>query len=313
MAILDLETLKKHYPFKSNYFELKNKNSSIRMHYVDEGRGEPVVMLHGNPTWSFYYRNLIKTLSPFMRCLALDHVGCGLSDKPQDYDYCLKNHIQNAIDWMESLQIGRFHLIVHDWGGAVGMGVAIRWPARVKTLTILNSAAYLSESIPLAISMCRFPLLGTIAVKYMNLFAKTASLICSKVGLSKEIQRCYLAPYDSPKNRVAINAFVKDIPMHPDHKSYDTLANIEENLWILNNKPTLMLWGMRDFCFNKKFLAEWKNHFSKAKVVRYEDAGHYVLEDACTEANMEIKKFLAANQTAFTYDDPVAPVPVITD
>lgn len=309
MAKIDSKILQKHYPFKNNYFELKNGNSVIKMHYVDEGRGEPVIMLHGNPTWSFYYRHLIKTLSPFMRCLAIDHVGCGLSDKPQNYDYCLKNHIQNVIDWMDSLQIGRFHLIVHDWGGAIGMGVAIRWPARVKTLTILNSAAYLSESIPLAISMCRFPVLGTIAVKYMNLFAKTASLICAKNGLSNEVKNCYLLPYNSPKNRVAINAFVKDIPMHTNHPSYNTLANIEDNLWILNNKPILMLWGMRDFCFNKKFLTEWQNYFNKARTIKYENAGHYILEDEKDSANLEIKKFLAANQTAFTYENSVPPIP----
>ena len=116
------------YPFKSHFFTL-NEQKSHRLHYIDEGRGEAVVMLHGNPTWSFYYRNLVLHLKSDYRCLVPDHIGCGLSDKPQSYNYCLQQHIDNTLQWLKGINIGHFHLIVHDWGGAIGMGVATRWPA----------------------------------------------------------------------------------------------------------------------------------------------------------------------------------------
>ena len=108
----------KHYPFKKHTFELSGQN--VRMNYIDEGSGETVVMLHGNPTWSFYYRDLVSYLKPMYRCLVPDHVGCGLSDKPKNYNYCLQQHIDNTIEWLKGIKVGHFHLIVHDWGGARG-------------------------------------------------------------------------------------------------------------------------------------------------------------------------------------------------
>ena len=165
--------LKEIYPFKPHFFTLPGQK--YRMHYVDEGSGETVVMLHGNPTWSFFYRNLIQFLKPMYRCLAPDHIGCGLSDKPQKYNYCLKQHIENTMQWLNGLNIGRFHLIVHDWGGAIGMGIATHWPASAQSLTILNSAAFLSDKMPLRIAACRIPFLGPWAIKHLNLFARSAT------------------------------------------------------------------------------------------------------------------------------------------
>lgn len=276
------------------------------MHYLDEGKGEPVVMFHGNPTWSFYYRHLIQALKPFARCLVPDHIGCGLSDKPEPYPYRLQTHIDNALLWLEALKIGRFHLIVHDWGGAIGMGIATRWPARVKTLTILNSAAFLSSHIPFRIALCRIPFLGPFFVKHLNLFAKAATWMATSQGLSNEIKKCYLLPYNSARHRVAVNAFVQDIPLSHKHPSYETLETIENNLWILANKPILIAWGMRDFCFNVHFLEEWRHRFPNAEVKCFETAGHYVLEDAQESINATIRRFLASHQTAYTYEKPVS-------
>lgn len=280
----------KHYPFKKHSFELSGQH--VRMNYVDEGSGETVVMLHGNPTWSFYYRDLVNYLKPMYRCLVPDHVGCGLSDKPQNYNYCLQQHIDNTIEWLKGLKVGHFHLIVHDWGGAIGMGIATRWPASIQSLTILNSGAFLSDQIPLRISLCRIPGIGPWSITHLNIFAKAATLMATKKGLSKDIKEGYLYPYNSVKNRVAINAFVQDIPMNPSHPTYDVLKQIEENLWLLEQKPCLLAWGMQDFCFTPEFLSQWHRLFPQAQLCCYEDAGHYVLEDAKEEIHPIIRKFL---------------------
>ncbi|MDR0647640.1 MAG: alpha/beta fold hydrolase [Puniceicoccales bacterium] len=297
--MVSLASIRSLYPFKSHYVTLRAPHANVthKLHYIDEGHGEPVVMLHGNPTWSFFYRNLVKNLNDFCRCLVPDHMGCGLSDKPQQYPYNLKTHIENTIQWLQSLSIGRFHLVVHDWGGAIGMGVATRWPARVKTLTILNSAAFLCDIIPFRIALCRFPLLGPWGIKHANLFAKCATYMASKKGLDAITKKAYLLPYQTSRERVAINAFVQDIPMDSRHPSYKTLEDIQNNLWILANKPSLLAWGMQDFCFTPHFLEKWKQFLPNAKTHCFDDAGHYVLEDASEEANEIIRKFIASHQS----------------
>lgn len=283
--------LKKNYPFeKNNFFTLSHGN---KLHYLDEGAGEPVIFLHGNPTWSFYYRDLILNLKDWFRCLAPDHIGCGLSDKPQKkYDYTLKNRIDDLIEWLEHLKIGRFHLVVHDWGGAIGMGVATHWPARIKSITILNSAAFLSSRIPIRIAICKMPIIGSFLNQQCNTFAKGATLMSTTKALPKEVKRGYLFPYPTPKSRIAIHNFVKDIPLKSHHRSYETLEKIENNLWVLENKPISIFWGKKDFCFNDSFLARWQEIFYKAKTTVFKDAGHYLLEDANPEAIQGIKRFL---------------------
>lgn len=286
--------LKKIYPFESHFLRLKTP-VKCRLHYVDQGKGEPVVMLHGNPTWSFYFRNLIQFLSPMYRCLAPDHIGCGLSDKPQTYPYQLNQHIENTLHWLKELGIGRFHMVVHDWGGAIGMGIATRWPASIQSLTILNSAAFLSDQIPLRIALCRFPVLGPWAIKHLNIFARAAIWMATTQKLPKNIKGGYLYPYNTPKNRIAINAFVQDIPMNENHPSHKTLQRIQENLWLINQKPCLLAWGMKDFCFTSDFLAQWRNFFPNAQLNCYENAGHYVLEDAKEAIHSNIRNFLLKN------------------
>ncbi|MBT3889925.1 MAG: alpha/beta fold hydrolase, partial [Planctomycetaceae bacterium] len=122
------------YPFQSNFMELDDGN---RLHYVDEGSGPPVLMVHGNPTWSFYYRHLVQSLQDRYRAIAVDHVGCGLSSKPQRYPYTLTQHIQNLTLLMEHLELDGVHLVVHDWGGPIGLGMAGKFPEKIRSLTIL--------------------------------------------------------------------------------------------------------------------------------------------------------------------------------
>ncbi|MDG2167320.1 MAG: alpha/beta fold hydrolase [Opitutales bacterium] len=283
------EHIQSEYPFGQHKASL----GDYELSYVDEGQGAAVVMLHGNPTWSFYYRNVIKSLRGNFRCLALDNMGCGLSDKPQDYLYSLKQHIENAVKWIEKLKLQSFDLIIHDWGGAIGMGVAMALPEKVRKIVILNTAAFYVPRIPKRIALCRIPLLGDLIVRGFNGFAGPAVSMAVKKPLTKEEKEGYLLPYDNWKNRIATLRFVQDIPANPNDETHKVLAEIEAFLPQLINKPILLGWGMKDFCFNDLFLEKWKNIFPNAKVLSYQNSGHYILDDERDSLIPEISSFLA--------------------
>lgn len=263
------------------------------MHYLDEGKGPVVVLVHGNPTWSFYYRNVVKTLSGFCRVIAVDHLGCGLSDKPQGYQYTLKNHIDNLEKLLDKLAVDRYSLVVHDWGGAIGFGLAGRNPQRLERAVVLNTAAFRSKNIPFRISLCKIPIFGELIVRGFNAFAWPATFMAVEQKLPVAIKKQYLAPYNSWANRIATHRFVKDIPLHSGHISYETLVEVEEGLQgiIERNIPIMILWGGKDFCFNDSFFDRWKQIFPEADVHYYQDGGHYVLEDKWEEIEPEITRF----------------------
>lgn len=272
-------TWRELYPFESHFADI----GGHQVHYIDEGAGAPVVMVHGNPTWSFYYRNLVRDLSATHRAIAVDHMGCGLSDKPQDYPYRLRRHIENLEYLVDHvLQIKKLSLVVHDWGGAIGMGYAVMHPERIERVVVLNTAAFLVDRCPARIRLCRAPLLGPLLVRGLNGFARAAIVMAVAKGrrLPKPVSAGLLAPYDSYANRIAQLRFVQDIPLSPRHPSWGTMVEIQHGLPQLADKPMLICWGMQDFCFNARFLEAWRTHFPKADVHTFEDAGHYVLEDA---------------------------------
>ena len=282
------DSLRAIYPFRNNYFEINNH----RLHYLDEGVGEVVLMLHGNPTWSFYYRNLVLGLRDRFRCIVPDHMGCGLSSKPQDYPYCLQTHIDNVYRLLEHLELDKIHLILHDWGGAIGMGLGQRLPERIDKIVLLNTAAFLSKRIPLSLRICRLPGIGALLVRGLNGFSKGATSMTVCKEMAPEVKEGYLWPYDSWNNRVAILRFVQDIPMRPGHPAYSLLRQIDHGLSVFQDRPILICWGGSDWCFDDFFLDEWKHRFPTADVHRFADAGHYVLEDALEEIVPLVRRFL---------------------
>ena len=265
------------YPFRSNFLTIGGQ----RMHYVDEGRGSPIVMLHGNPTWSFYYRNLIKELAGQYRAIVPDHVGCGLSEKPQQYPYVLSQHIDNLERLADHLELTGITLAVHDWGGAIGFGYAARHPERVERLVVFNTAAF-SGPVPWRLLACRVPLLGALVVRTLNVFARGAILqaCCNRERMTADVKKGYLLPYADFRSRVAIHRFVQDIPTKSSHPTWPVIELIEASLVQFQDRPMILFWGMQDFCFNETYLAEWIRRFPEAEVHRFEDAGHYVIEDA---------------------------------
>lgn len=271
------ENLKKMYPYQGKYLTVR----AGQLHYLDQGTDVDGVMIavHGNPTWSFYWRALIENFSDTYRVVIPDHIGCGLSDKPQDWSYELDGHINNLSKLVEELDLKNITLVVHDWGGAIGMGMATRFPERINKIVVTNTAAFLSKEIPLSIASCRIPLFGELAVLGFNAFAGVATWRASAKGLSKDVKSGLLFPYDSWKNRIATLKFVHDIPLKEEHPSYQTLLDVDQSLTKLLDKPMLICWGEQDFCFTPNFRKEWQKRFPAATVHAWDDVGHYVIED----------------------------------
>lgn len=287
---------KEIYPFESRYFV----RGGLRLHYIDEGSGEPVVMVHGNPTWSLYYRELVKALRGTHRAVALDHIGMGLSDKPGDegYDYTLKSRVDDLEALLESLSLRQgLTLVLHDWGGMIGMAYACRHPERIKRIVLFNTAAFLlpaGRRLPWTLRLSRTPL-GAVLIRGLNAFAWGASRFCStRRPLPPRLRRAYLAPYDSWARRIATLRFVQDIPLAPGDKAYSLVREVEEKLPLLDGVPMLICWGGRDFVFDQHFLEEWRRRFPRAQVRLFPEAGHYVLEDAAEEIIPLVKSFLEA-------------------
>jgi haloalkane dehalogenase len=277
------------YPFIPKKLNIGGHNLS----YLDEGEGPVIVMLHGNPTWSFYYRNLVQLLKKSYRVIAPDHMGCGFSDKPQDYPYRLKNHIDNLEQLLGHLGVADISLVMHDWGGAIGMGYAVRHSETIRSLVVMNSAAFRSSRIPLRIRICRVPVLGDLLVRGLNGFAGPATFMAVARSMDRNVKKGFLAPYDSWKNRVAVLRFVQDIPLSAKEYSWQTLVDIEDGLAKLQDKPMLLLWGGKDFCFTRHFFAEWRQRFPKSKYHYFENGGHYLLEDAFDQIGPLVQDFFA--------------------
>ena len=272
----------------------------LRLHYLDEGDGKPVVMVHGNPTWSFYYRRLVEALSPTHRVIVPDHIGCGLSDKPDDsrYAYTLASRVDDLEALLDSLDVKRdVTLVVHDWGGMIGFAYAVRHPGRIARLVVMNTAAFhmpAAKSLPWSLWLCRDTPVGALMVRGFNAFARgTAWIGCTRQRMSRDVRKAYVAPYDSWSNRIANIRFVQDIPLKPGDRAYELVSQVERGLDSLAARPMLIAWGMKDFVFDEPFLDEWIRHFPDATVLRFAQAGHYVLEDEQDRLVETIRRFVS--------------------
>jgi haloalkane dehalogenase len=278
------------YPFASREIRLEGH----RYHYVDEGSGEVLLLVHGNPTWSFYWRELIRALSRRFRVVAVDHIGCGLSDKPRGYPYRLAQHVDNLAQLVDRLGLEDVTLLGHDWGGPIALGAALADERRYRRFVLFNTAAFRWRRIPLRIAMCRVPILGRLLVQGVNGFTRAAlrMAVCRRDRMTAAVRSGILAPYDTWAHREAIFRFVADIPLSPRHPSYATLLDIEQGLPRLASHPWLLVWGMRDWCFTPEFLERFIELFPHAEVHRLADAGHWVVEDAHERIVPIVEQFL---------------------
>jgi len=296
------------YPFTPKRFEVR---PGLSMSYLDEGprEGEIVVMLHGNPSWSYYWRNLVSGLSdPALakryRCIVPDHIGMGYSDKPsdRDYDYTLQSRIDDLTALLDHLGIaGPVTLAVHDWGGMIGFGWALTHAAQIKRLVITNTAAFplpTAKKMPWQLSLGRDSKFGAFVIRAFNAFSSGASYQGVETKMPADVRRAYVSPYNNWANRISTLRFMQDIPLHPGDKAWALVEAAGQRLPQFADRPAFIGWGLQDFVFDKHFLAGFTKALPNAQVTAFEDAGHYVLEDKQAELVPAIRNFLDTHPLA---------------
>ncbi|SOU05403.1 alpha/beta fold hydrolase [Xanthomonas arboricola] len=290
------------YPFTPQRLEVR---PGIAMSYLDEGPrdGEVVVMLHGNPSWSYLWRHLVSGLSDRYRCIVPDHIGMGLSDKPDDapdaqprYDYTLQSRVDDLDTLLRHLGItGPVTLAVHDWGGMIGFGWALSHHAQVKRLVITNTAAFPlppEKPMPWQIAMGRHWGPGEWFIRTFNAFSSGASWFGVSRRMTAEVRRAYVAPYNNWRNRISTIRFMQDIPLSPADQAWSLLERSAQALPSFADRPAFIAWGLRDICFDKHFLAGFRKALPNAEVTAFDDANHYVLEDKHEVLVPAIRTFL---------------------
>ncbi len=262
-----------------------------RMHYVDEGQGRPIVMVHGTPTWSFMYRHLIKGLSAQYRCIAADHIGFGLSDKPANWSYLPKDHAQNLKRLIESLGLKDITLLVHDFGGPIGLSYAIDQPENVQQLILCNTWMWSLKGDPhferpgkwFSGSLGRFLYeRGNFAVRVMMQHVAGSRLTDTAL-------HHYVRAQSSPEARHAAWVFARELI-----GSSDWLAELMRRNERIKDLPTLILWGAKDRALPKKILQNWSLLMTRAQITAFPDAGHFVFEDQGAALCPLIVEFLAS-------------------
>ena len=284
------------YPFESHFLDL---GDGVRMHHLDEGQGSAIVMVHGNPTWSYYYRHLVLALRDRHRIVVPDHIGCGLSDKPGEevYPYRLERRVADLERLIDHCEFeGKITLVVHDWGGMIGMAWAARHPDRIERLVVLNTAGFhlpAATKVPLSLHLSR-SVVGAFLVRGLNLFVRGALKYCAvQRNLTAGERAAFAAPYDSWKHRLAVHRFIQDIPLRAGDPGYDIVTQTQESLAHFQSTPTLLIWGMKDFVFDPEYLAEWERRMPHAVAHRFDQAGHYILEDAREEVISLVEAFVS--------------------
>jgi len=276
------------WPYAPRYFD----HPDGRLHFVDEGPrdGRPVVMVHGNPTWGYVYRRFIEAVTRAgYRAIVPDHLGFGRSDKPDDPDvYRIEAHADRLEALLESLDLHEASLLVQDWGGPIGLTWAARHPRRVRSLAVLNTFAHRPPGrvpLPLPLRLFRTPGVGEVMVKGMNAFV---TQFLFKAGLAHPERlgpterAAYLAPHPTWSSRTSILQFPREIPAGPTGRVSEFVAEVHDRLVDGHRgKPVFIAWPMKDIAFGPEVLEDmWLPDFPEAEVVRVEDAGHYIQEDA---------------------------------
>jgi haloalkane dehalogenase len=276
------------YPFRSRYLNTPNGD----MHYVDEGSGEVVLFVHGNPTWSFMYRSLIKGLSDRFRCVAPDYIGFGLSDKPYDVSYLPQFHAENLEHFIETLGLKDITLVIHDWGGAIGMSYALNHPGNVKRLIVFNTSFWSVKGIKEVENFSRIfggPI-GRFACRYFNAFPRFVIpyAVGNKSKLSKVAHRHYIKPFPTPKSRKGTWVFPKAIIGESEW-----LASLWAKRERVIGKPVQLLWGLKHHAFGTRELERWQSTFPNHETRTFAEIGHFVAEELGSDAIGPIETFLS--------------------
>lgn len=287
------ETFAGSFPFVPHYYN----TNGFDMHFVDDGRGEPVVLVHGDPTWGYLYRNFIPALSQHHRCIVPDHMGMGKSGANSAlYPYRLEHHIDNLEALLLHLDVQNITLVLHDWGGPVGLGFATRHPQRIKQLVLLNTWAFAPwpcGPLPRLLEIIR----STRGEKFV--LDKNGYVEAALVGttfhtenLTKIVTDAYLAPFPTPESRRALICWSRDIPVNETDYSFVEMKRIEQALPQFATLPILLIWGMKDPVLSEEVLSMWQYIYPHATTHTLEEASHFLQEDAPEQIVQWIKDFL---------------------
>lgn len=296
------------YPFHSRFTQVPGG----RMHYVDEGRGPVLLCVHGNPTWSFLYRDFVRELSRDHRVIAVDLLGFGLSEKPERPDqYSIEGHVAAVAALLRQLDLRDVTLVMQDWGGPIALGVALEFPERIRGLVVMNTLGFVTpgmrdgQPIPLLLRVLRAPVLGEELVQGLGVFNRVfvPAAIQREQRRSALVRRAYAGVQGSWQERAGTLAFPRLIPA--DLESPVVALLEREDRWLASFRgPALIAWGMRDGVFDPTLLAEWRQRLPRAQVLELPDAGHYVPEDAWEQVVPRVRRLLAHRST-----DPAPPPP----
>lgn len=281
------ETFNNTFPFQP-HFETIN---GFRMHYVDEGEGEPVLCLHGMPTWGYLYRKFIKKLSATNRVIAPDQMGFGKSDVPQDKEYRMEEHVDNLKELLIKLDLQDITLIVQDWGGPIGFGFAVDVPERIKRLVIMNtSVGVMSEDKKPWYAMLEEK--GIYNQFIMNIEGLIKGGIHNKEKVTDTMIKAYTAPFPSEEYYLGALAWPKDIPVGKEHPSAVIMQHVRDNLDKLSNKEKVLIWGLKDPIFPEKTIDWWHKIYPNIETHEIPNAAHFLQEDAPKEIISIIQDFI---------------------
>ncbi|MHB8780121.1 MAG: alpha/beta fold hydrolase [Candidatus Geothermincolia bacterium] len=291
LRLLENETFDGTWPFAPRYREVQG----FRMHYVEEGQGDPLVLLHALPLWGYSYRRLIPELARAYRVIVPDHMGFGKSELSRDRPYRLSQHIHNLIELLAGLATERVTLVMHAWSAPIGMGYATHYPERVARLVFMNAAlGVLPPGARLWVAEMEERgyfenMMGDLGSQ-MHLLLKAA--MARPEMLTETTIAAYSAPFPDPESCAAAVAFQRDIPIGATHPSAGTMNDIIRKMPQLRDKPMLLIWGMRDLILGERFRRAWIKRFSHIKTTEIERAGHFLTEDAPEEVLEALRGFL---------------------
>ncbi|MEM9951217.1 MAG: alpha/beta fold hydrolase [Chloroflexota bacterium] len=276
------------YPFESHYMDVADGC----IHYVDEGDGDAIVMIHGTPTWSYLYRHLIMGLRDNYRIIALDHLGFGLSDKPDNYSYKPEDQAKNIALFIDQLELDIFTLVVHDFGGPIGLSYAIEHPEKIQRLVLFNTWLWsLKNDVRLALAGRLFSsVLGKLLFLRFNFELNVIfpSAFGERSKLTDAIYDHYRQPVANPISQQAIWVYAKELLN--SHAWYDSLWAQRDKLASI---PMLLAWGMKDPVLGKSYFKRWREAFPDAQTIIFKKTGHYVQEEQGASLVPVISDFLS--------------------
>jgi pimeloyl-ACP methyl ester carboxylesterase len=279
------------YPFPPNHLTI----DGYKLHYIDEGEGETILFIHGTPSWSFDYRNVIKSLRSKYQCVAIDHIGFGLSQKPEHYDYSTQHHCKTLERFVNEKQFKNITLVVHDFGGPIGLSFAIQYPEKIKRLIILNSWLWSSRSDPDFIKLSRILKSPLLPFMYRYLNFSPGFILPRSFGdhkLPKHLLKQYTNPFADRTQRNGVIAFAKSL-LH-DQEWFEDLWNRKGPI---AHKPTLFVWGMKDPIIKPHYLERFQSGFPNSKAIRLETCGHFPQEERSEVVAKSIADFIQASAT----------------